>query len=393
MNAPSPARLLYLSAGPARNTTSGALLMHRHFALLSRRFELHSAHEAPPLPGETNYTHLPRRRLFQRLLRTRFSDLVHALDYRNGLFHFPGPLRETVRRVRPHAILTVAESSIYHAARRIARAERVPLVSIYHDWSPGWPHIARWARPGTERAFRRTYRESAFAFCISEEMRAELGESHRSAVLLPIPEPQPVPAAPAPDGEPFFALYAGTFSHLYAPEMQALCRALRPSAQPMFRVIGPDPGWAPAETRLLQESGVYGGFHKGPELSTRLRRAAALVVISPFGPDYEAYSRYSFPSKIPEYCRYGRPIVIWGPANAASVRWARRSAAALVVDSPRAEDFLQALRELVHQPERRQQFAERAGAAARSEFAPERLQSIFEAGLDHAIVPRGVPSP
>lgn len=390
---PSPLpRLLYLSAYPARDASGGSLLMFRHLARLAGKFEIHRAHFEPPLPHEENYHQLAPRPLFHRLARTRFSDLVKGLDQTRGFFHSRRELDRLVATVQPDVIATVAEDSLYVAVAAAARRARVPLVSVFHDWAPGWSEVPATWRTRADAAFRNVYRESAFALCVCDELREALGPKPESAVLHPIPDAAPVPAV-APDAT-FHALYAGAFQRLHAAEVKALCAAFAVSPHAdWLRVIGPQPSWPADDARVLHERGFYRGFLKGAPFQQALAQAPVHLVTSPFGADYESYARYSFPSKIPEYCRFGRPILLWGPSYAASVRWARRTGAALVVDDPAPDAVLAALEGLHASPALRETFAARARHFAAHDFDPARLHAIFETGLARALRREPVTSP
>jgi hypothetical protein len=382
-----PIRLLYLSSLPARDQFAGAVIMHRHFKLLGLDYEIHRAHYEPPLPGETNYTQLPRLRLYHRLFHTRLNAHVIGLDSAFGLFHSRSRMRAILRRVRPAAVITVAEGSVFAPVRTIAKAEGVPLVSIFHDWSPGWFSLPAAYQAATERTFRRLYRDSAAAFYVSEEMGTALGHRPEASLLYPIPDSEVLadhlPGA-APDA--FYALYAGSFRFLYAPEVKSLCRTLAAAGQAnLLRLTGPDPKWGGADVNLLTQYRLYLGFLDRPALRHELRTAPVQFVISSFEPEFELYARYSFPSKIPEYCLFGRPILLWGPEYSAAVRWARRSGAAWVVTDPNPTAVLGALTHLSKNPILTAELSTRARWWAANEFHPQRLQAIFRGGLERAI--------
>lgn len=389
-----PVRLLFLSENPARNNHAGALLLHRHFSLLGPRYELHHAHHEPAHPGESNYTQLPYRPVFNRLLRTRFRRVVQGLEFSRAFLYPRAALRALVRRVRPDLILTVAEGSLYISARELASRRKIPLVSFFHDWSPAWlSDLDGWPLAAAENSVRHLYRDSACAFCISEELLALLGPKTNSHVLFPIPEPAPPlsPGGTSPPQGDFYAIYSGTFRRLYAAEMKILCRELaRRSETGLLRIIGPDPEWRDQDARLLETHGFYRGFAKGPALRSFLEQAPAHLVISPFNSEFESVARYSFPSKIPEYCRFGRPIVVWGPPYSAAVRWARRSGAARVVDDPSPAALVDSLRGLAVDVPLQRELAGKALHAAATEFNPLHLQRIFEEGLEHALAPASV---
>lgn len=362
--------------------------MHRHFCLLGESYEIHRAHYEPPLPGETHYTQLAPLRFFQRLVHSRLHRHAIGLDLAFGVFHSQRRLRAILQRVRPAAVITVAEGSLFAAVRAVATKARVPLVSIFHDWAPGWFNLPRAYQPGAERTFRRLYADSATAFFVSEEMGVALGPKPGASLLYPIPDCRPAGEEPqdAPPDRAFHALYAGTFRFLYAPEIKALCRALVFTGKThLLRLTGPDPQWTGADAELLGTGGMYRGFLDRAALRDEFQAAPAQLVVSSFEPSFELYSRYSFPSKIPEYCQFGRPLLLWGPEFSAAVRWARRSRAAWVVTDPDPAAVIAAIEHLAATPALRAELAARARQSAANEFNPSRLQEIFQTGLQRAI--------
>jgi hypothetical protein len=85
----------------------------------------------------------------------------------------------------------------------------------------------------------------------------------------------------------------------------------------------------------------------------------------------------SFPSKIPEYCQFGKPIIIWGPDYSSAVHWGRKHQSALVVTSPVAQDLVKAIKELATQPEEQIRLGNKALEMAQGTFNPEKIQQQF----------------
>lgn len=386
MKSAAAPRLLYIALSPPRDATSGSLLMHRHLQQLGDRVQLSVLHTEELRTGEESFFRLPARRLYDRLLRTRFNERVRAWEHTRGWFYRDGVMRDVIRQTRPDAILTVAEASLHLTVRRVARAARLPLATVFHDWTPGWPEVPASCRAEADASFRRVHRDSVASLSVCPELLAALGPHEGGAVLYPIPNPHTPISPAAPPSGPFHVLYAGVFYALYSAEVKSLCRELeRTGSASLLRILGPEPRWPEDDDRLLRRLGLYGGYFKGVDFQQRVSAAPAHLVISSFAPEYEAYSRYSFPSKIPEYCRYGRPLVVWGPRYAASVAWARRTGAALVVDDPSPAALVAALRELAGNTGRQLELGRRAAEFAASDFDPARLQGIFEAGLRRAL--------
>jgi glycosyltransferase involved in cell wall biosynthesis len=127
-------------------------------------------------------------------------------------------------------------------------------------------------------------------------------------------------------------------------------------------------------------SGIYGGFIS--ELVYELRKASALLVAMSFNQQDKMRMQTSFPSKIVEYCQFGKPIIIWGPDYCSAVHWGRKYQAALVVTSPLVEDLVQAIAELSNQPKEQIRLGNKALEMARGMFNPEKIQQQFVNSID-----------
>ncbi len=375
-----PIRVLYLSTVVARDTTSGALLIHRHFALLSSRFSLVSAHDSAARPVDGNIVELPRSRLFARISNSRYLFLAAALDAAFGCSVSRSTLKRLMQTIQPDVILTLAEGSLHIPARRLAAAWNCPLVSVFHDWAPTWQQGPRALRMLAERQIRRLYRASDAVLCISTGLRDALGAKPGAEVLPPIPG-SGTPAAASESNAPFHSAYAGSFQNCYSHEVQSLCRAFAEAGcTHELRLYGPDPRWPTDRMNLIKDN--YRGFLKGGPFEAAISAASALLVVVPF--DWEAIARYSFPSKIPEYCRFRKPLLIWAPDYATCVEWAKRSGAALVVNDPDPTSVVRAMARLRDDAALRHRLGEAAGRAADGEFNPRTLQAIFEGALGYA---------
>lgn len=388
--APRP-RILYVSSLPAANSTSGALLLHRHFSLAETRFEIFHAHDSLKLAEDVRHFRVPLRPAYRRVQSTRWFKFIWSLNHGLGCSVAPSDLDALVRRLKPEAILTVAEGPLMAPVRRLARRSRLPLVTVFHDWASNWLPAPPWVKRLVDRQIRRLARSSRVNLCVSHAFRAELGPAVESWFLPPIPAAEPTPSTHAPDVRAsvpsFTAVYAGVMHHLYRDEIDGLARALHAQGDTtLLRAYGPQ---APAQGILAdgppEARAIYGGFLKGESFERTLSTADALVVISPFGAEWRKIAQFSFPSKIPEYCRFGKPLVLWGPADSTAAEWARVSGAALTVTDPSPVAAANALRRLREAPELRAQLANSAKRAAATTFHPGRLQQVFERSLLYAM--------
>lgn len=384
-------RVLYVSSLLAQNTTSGALLLHRHFSQAEPRFEIFHAHDHATMVEDAHHVRLPLRPLWSRIQSTRWFKFFWSINHALGCSVSPDALDAVVRRLRPEVLVTVGEGPMIPAVRRLAQRTQLPLVSVFHDWASNWLPAAPWVKRLVDRQIRALAQASKVNLCISRAFRIELG-SHADSWFLP-----PIPASPGTDlqlahaeretGTGFTAVYAGVMHDLYREEIDGLAGALLATGDTgLLRAYGPHPpstgllADGPAETRAL-----YGGFLKGAPFERTLSAADALVVISPFGAGWRKIAQFSFPSKIPEYCRFGKPLLVWGPPDSTAVAWARESGAALVVTDSSPAAAAAALRQLRDTPALQSELAAGAVRAAATTFAPARLQHLFEHSLLYAI--------
>lgn len=369
-------RLLYVAPRPALPTTSGQIVMHRHLRALGDEFEVTSAHLQEG-------GRLTLSRLYARWQDSRIGRWVRMA---NEIFPFAVPGRQ----LRPFLaeadlVLVVAESPVFAPVVTEARRQGLPLVAIVHDWSPVWLDLPHRLRPMADARFRALCRQCTFTLSVSQELTEALGGGERHRLLYPIPDDAPVPAPPESPAT-FHAVYAGVFHYFHAGEIAGLCEELLSRNRPeLLRLYGPPPDWSAHYAPAIRRGSFYAGFATQSELPGILAAAGALLVVCPFSTSLAQFSKYSFPSKLTEYCRFGRPIVLWGPEHAAAVRWARESRAALVVTDPRPAAVVDALLELEHQPALGLQLGQAARAAAATTFAPGRLQAIFADTLREAL--------
>ncbi len=371
-------RILYLSSLPARGSTSGAVVIQRHFALLGPGFEIHHAHDVPAPDPPPRYHELPRRRWFARACNTRLFPWLHELNQGLLLGVADATVAGLADEIRPDLVLTVAEGALHIAARRLALRRALPLVTIFHDWPPGWLRTSALTRRLAARQLCCLYRSSTANLCVSQELRDFLGAGHPGTrVLYPMPDPSQSRAPAAEEADGFHVVYAGVMHEIYREEMQALVQAaLAAHLSDRFRFYGPPPGW--------ETQGIHRGFVSREELDRALARASVLLVVSPFVDRWRFITRFSFPSKIPEYCRAGKPILLWAPPESAATAWARRTGAARVVHDPSPDAVLHAVRALAADPAGRRRLAGLAARCAAGEFNPQRIHAEFERALQSA---------
>jgi glycosyltransferase involved in cell wall biosynthesis len=302
--------------------------------------------------------------------------------------------RELVSRLPPldrgkeaTVVVTLAHGDGFQAAMQYARENRLPLVSIFHDWWPDVPRLHPFARSKLVEAFAALYRESTVNLCVSPGMRDALGPHPDARVLYPIPASHP--SLPAVNrsvllGPSLKLAYAGNLFE-YGPMIGELLQALRSNEEIRLQVRGKKPRWPAALREEAQRAGWWLDFAPREAFDAWLASVDACLVTMSFAPELKRRMETSFPSKLCEYAQFGRPIVVWGPSYCSAVKWAREGNRALWVEDPSPRAVIDALQQLRSSPGERKRLAESACTAAQTEFSPDRIQAQFVGALTAAV--------
>lgn len=124
-----------------------------------------------------------------------------------------------------------------------------------------------------------------------------------------------------------------------------------------------------------------------PELLAR-----ADILILPFNFDVASlkYMRLSMPTKVPAYMISGTPVLVYGPASAATVAYASEGGWAATVTTEGAAPLATALESLLGDEARRASLAKRAMELARRDHDESRVRPAFWATLAAAVpAPQG----
>ncbi len=387
-----PLRVWAISeVAPDRGAAGGHVVMRRHFVDRSVGTVVWS--DPADVLRDRRGAGGVAGRLLNRALRTRFGPTATGLR----------PLWEAVStRIDPAAeprdrlggpadlIFTVAHETAWLTARRVARTTGLPLVTVFHDWSPDVPEMPPALRTVWDRAFRGLARDSAAALCVSEGMRRELGPCPNALILPPIPA-DPPPKRLARDrapGEPIRLFYAGLCGGYYAEQLAALVRAVAADGRFALDVCGVGTDALP--TPPAGEGGVtiHGDVPPARRQAIAAEADVALVVL-PFDPARTRHLRTHFPSKLIEYCGLGRALAVWGPPGASSIEWSAETGAAVPVTDPNPAALLATLAGAAESGAA----ASSAAAAAtlsRTQFRPD---AIHDRLLDALHTAAGVPRP
>ena len=372
--------LVLSSVVPNARGSGGELVLHRHLEVNSRiQSEVVSWQRFPF-----------RLKLIGKLKQLGFRSVPQSWEC---LFPVLPPVKmvhDLIESFRPHLLLTVAHGWWHIQARRVARELNLPLVCLFHDWWPDFPEIPVAFGPRVERQFLRTYRESDVAICVSDQMRAELGERTNSFVIHPVPSfttGQPW----TPNFKlPLRLVYFGNLRE-YGPLIENALRALDGSDRVRLEVFGPNPLWTPGTEDYFRSRNLYHGFPPSDQFVKALQHFQAALVVMSFAPALRRRMTTSFPSKLIDAMQLGLPVVIWGPEYCSAVQWARQGERAVSVTDLNPSVLRRALEELAASPSEQERLAKSAREAAAGEFNPERIQEQFMDALRRAIYSRDGP--
>ncbi len=381
-------RLLLISSVPPLEAGGGESVLYYHLRGLTS-FEWRVVTDRST--GVSGFVTVQPPAWLRRLQHTRFASYAHAW----AQFHPGHVLTRTTwqlcRAYQPQVILTVAHGNLWPVARNMAARLNRPLVTMFMDWWPDLAPVPRWFRSSIEHAFRACYRQSRVAISVSPGMIEELGPHPDARLQYGAPLPRPILANQSRSPKTKFRLvYLGNMRDVYAGMTQAIFEALDSHPGIEVHLAGADPDWPPPVRQHALAGGAYKGFLTSETLHQELEEADALLVVMTWAPEAARRMRTSFPSKIPNYCQYGKPIIVWAPGSSSAAAWARQTGAALLIDRPEVGEVVQALELLAANSELRRNLASRAAECARTLFSPEQLRAEFEEALRAATEHAGI---
>src|SRR6266536_5918750 len=371
--------VIVVSSIRPEGSTAACVTLHRH--LFNRRgIRLHI------LPAEHHeIAHGSfHSKIIPRLMRTSARRWAGDIDY---LMHTILPLEKRI--VAPPArartvVLTLAYHSGCWVAQRYARRYRLPLIVRFDDW---WPDIAAVHAPirkQLERRFLELHRSADLSLCISEGMHKALGPHRNARVILPIPDAEPIRPSKCNDSAGEFRVgYTGNmvdYSDMLADLAQLAVR--QSDVRIEFRGR---PRWPQALVDEMRHRHLLHDFEAGAGFDDWLGSFDAYLVVMFFDAAQRRRADTCFATKLVDYSRAGRPVVIWAPETSAVVQWAKKSGAALCVTDPDAHALLASLAQLKRDKALQLELGVRVRRAYETEFSPAGLQQQFMEGLNSVI--------
>jgi glycosyltransferase involved in cell wall biosynthesis len=366
--------LIVSSVVPDARASGGELVLHRHLEL------------NPEIRCDiVRWQQFPLRLKFiGKMRQLGFQSFSRSWECLCPVLPSTRLVQEFIERFQPDVLLTVAHGWWHISARRVARELNLPLVCLFHDWWPDFPEIPSAFRPRVELQFRRIYLESDVAICVSDQMRAELGERTNSFVIHPVPSFTAAQLWTPNFRLPLRLVYFGNLRE-YGPLIENALRALDGSDRVRLEVFGPNPLWTSGAEDYFRSRNLYHGFPPSDQFVEALQHFQAALIVMSFAPALRRRMTTSFPSKLIDAMQLGLPAVIWGPEYCSAVQWARQGDRALCVTDPNPSTLRRALEELAASPSEQEHLAKSGRDAAAGDFNCKRIQVQFMNALRRAI--------
>jgi hypothetical protein len=260
----------------------------------------------------------------------------------------------------------------------------VPLIVRFDDWWPDIAEVHNPVRKHLEKRFLELHQSADLSLCISEGMLKALGPHRNARVILPIPDVELIRPSTRNDSTDEFRVGYGGNMFDYSDMLYDLAQLALKQADVRIEFRG-RPRWLQALIREMTQRHLLHDFECGPPFDSWLGSFNAYLVVMFFDAARRRRAETSFATKLVDYSRAGRPVVIWGPETSAVVQWAKKSSAALCVTEPDARALMSALAHLKRDGALQLELAARMRRSYETEFSPVRLQQQFLEGVNSVI--------
>jgi len=215
-------------------------------------------------------------------------------------------------------------------------------------------------------------------------MLKALGPHRNARVILPIPDAEPIrPSACKDSAGEFRVGYSGNMFD-YSDMLRDLAQLAVKQTDVRIEFRG-RPRWPQALMHEMTQRHLLHDFEPGPGFDDWLGSFDAYLVVMFFDAAQRRRTETCFATKLADYSRAGRPIVIWAPESSAVVQWGKKSKAALCVTDPDARALLAALADLKRNRALQLELGVRIRRAYETEFSPVGLQQQFMEALNSVI--------
>lgn len=288
-------RVLYMGDEPPVEWRGASILMYRLvvqpgdlkvFVISPPLDDAFPTITLPSLPPSVAFLPFRSPQPVRRLKRSRFYEWAWAYEQFVATGFISPWLWQKVRAFNPEVIVALADNSLSHLARKLARRLKVPLATYFADWKPRYFPALASTRPLLERRWQELYQQSDIVFCVSDGMREALGTHPNAHVLYP-PGNLEVISPTTLDDQPAEHLprlvYAGNIEGTYGAMLAQLRTAMLQRGKAKIVLYGLC-DWPAEEQATARADGSYHGFTPNHELVKHLAKADFLLVVMSFDP-------------------------------------------------------------------------------------------------------------
>jgi len=342
-------RIAYISwVTPHASSGGGPAAMYRHF-VMRHDFDLlllSSGILSPEIPLKY---HIPKSHFVSRMSNTRLARVMRQYQIVLAPYLWTKTVKPMIEAFNPDIVFTVADPADSWGAYLLSQRMGIPFVVNFQDWWPESNYHYDFEKPVPfvrrimARRFRIMHRDADLVFCTSQGMLDFLGPRQNAHVLLPTGPPRNQRYKPTfKKSTPANCLRLGYAGQLpinsYGKYVLDLAHEIEIlSGEFELFAFGSCAGAAKVTAEQLSRLGMYKGFLSPCELEKQLQECDVLLAVMGFSENSPVWLKTSFTTKILDYARLGKPILIWGPDDCSPVKLARKTGFALTCteNSPR----------------------------------------------------------
>lgn len=337
-----------------------------------------------------------------------FNGTAESLDGISSIRITPR-LRQWLDEFKPQIVFSqMGGLWLTRLTNKIVDTLKIPLaIHVSDDWICDWPvnglaqrnifPFAQLLNSSCKREFLNAIQKAQLRFCISRAMCAEY-EGRYDYSFVPLHngvDPQHWPAkeiTPPVNGEPFRILYSGSVTD--NGNLQSLhdiadaVAALGNRGVPIQLEIATHSEGLSFRDKLVRLPWVrYVDMVPYNELPGRLSAVDLLLVALNFDVVSSRWLRYSMLGKVAEYMISGTPVLLYGPADTASIEYASGENWGHTVTEPGQTKIEAALIKLISDTELRRNLAHTARKLALRDQDITRMRNAFQTALCEAVKP------
>lgn len=303
--------------------------MYRHIKKLTKNHEVLAITEANiktknlPQPCKTleyrDSTYSLQKRILSKINAAPLWYLWHGKDLTNKYFY-------DACEFKPDLILTVWHGPLLITASRIAEKLKIPLVLVVHDdWEKALPNQC-FGKQMLRENLQKIYRQATSRILVSEGMKKELLKrygSYASKIIYPIPNKESVTIPKIkrnlkPIRLGFFGELSGHMDILnqIADLLEESNATLTIFSHTTIR----------EREVLAKRKKVFDLGSATPKVLKKYFQHKNDVVIIPqcFHKDAAPFAKTNFPSKLPEACQFGLPLLVVAPKGSSAANWGKK---------------------------------------------------------------------